>query len=68
MKSRKETWIALFVVAVGLLLAAILGLYAYVSATATPLHPNPQAVPSVTRVRPHRQVGRRGGAGAADRS
>jgi serine beta-lactamase-like protein LACTB len=48
MKSQKETWIALFVAAVGLLLAAILGLFAYVSATATPLHPDPKAVPSVT--------------------
>ena len=55
MKTRKETWIALFVVAVGLLLAAILGLFAYVSATATPLHPDPKAVPSVTRAAVPRQ-------------
>ena len=38
--------------AVGLLLAAILGLWVYASATATPLHPNPQDVPSVTRSAP----------------
>jgi CubicO group peptidase (beta-lactamase class C family) len=52
MKSRTQTWLALIVVAVGLLVAAILGLFAYVSATATPLHPNPQDVPSVTRSAP----------------
>jgi serine beta-lactamase-like protein LACTB len=51
-KSRTQTWLALIVVAVGLLVAAILGLFAYMSATATPLHPNPQDVPSVTRSAP----------------
>ena len=51
-KSRMQTWLALIVVAVGLLLAAILGLWAYMSATATPLHPNPQDVPSVTHSAP----------------
>lgn len=53
-KSRIQTWLAVFVVAVGLLLAAILGLFAYVSATATPLHPVPQDVPSVTHSAPRR--------------
>ena len=51
-KNRIPTWLALIVVAVGLLLAAILGLLAYMSATATPLHPNPQDVPSVTHSAP----------------
>jgi CubicO group peptidase (beta-lactamase class C family) len=51
-KRRVQTWLALIVVAVGLLLAAILGLFAYMSATATPLHPNPQEVPSVTHSAP----------------
>jgi serine beta-lactamase-like protein LACTB, mitochondrial len=51
-KSRTETWLALIVVAVAVLLAAILGLFAYMSATATSLHPNPQEVPSVTRSAP----------------
>jgi hypothetical protein len=41
-KSRTETLVALIVAAVGLLLAAILGLFAYMSVTATPLHPDPQ--------------------------
>src|SRR5688572_12145421 len=51
-KSRTQTWLALIVLAVGLLLAAILGLFAYMSVTATPLHPNTQDVPSVTRSAP----------------
>ena len=51
-KHRIETWLAVIVVAVGVLVAAILGLFAYVSTTATPLHPNPQGVSSVTRSAP----------------
>ena len=47
--SRMQTWLALMVLGVGLVVAAILGLFAYVSFTATPLHPNPQDVPSVAR-------------------
>ncbi|HXW08380.1 MAG TPA: serine hydrolase domain-containing protein [Vicinamibacterales bacterium] len=52
MKSRTETWLTLIVLAVGLLLAAILGLWAYMSATATPLHQDPQSVPSATHSAP----------------
>jgi CubicO group peptidase (beta-lactamase class C family) len=51
-KNRTETWLTLIVLAVGLLLAAILGLWGYMSATATPLHPDPQDVPSVTHSAP----------------
>jgi serine beta-lactamase-like protein LACTB len=51
-KSRIQIWLALFVVAVGLVLAAILGLFAYMSVTATPLHPDTQKVPSVTHSAP----------------
>jgi serine beta-lactamase-like protein LACTB, mitochondrial len=51
-KNRTETWLALIVLAVGLLVAAILGLFAYMNATATSLHPNPQDVPSVTHSAP----------------
>ncbi|MBK5299363.1 MAG: beta-lactamase family protein [Vicinamibacteria bacterium] len=47
LKSRTETWSALIVLAAGLLLAAFLGLWGYMSTT-PPLHPNPQDVPSVT--------------------
>jgi serine beta-lactamase-like protein LACTB len=54
-KNRTQTWLALIVVGVGLLLAAILGLFAYMSATATPLHPNAQDVPSVTHSAPSRK-------------
>ncbi|HET9261801.1 MAG TPA: serine hydrolase domain-containing protein [Vicinamibacterales bacterium] len=54
-KSRTPTLLALIVVAVGLLLAALLGVFAYMSATATPLHPDPNGVPSVTRSDPSRQ-------------
>ena len=52
MKNRTQTWLALFVVAGGLLVAAILGLFAYMSATATPLHPDAQKVPSVAQSAP----------------
>ena len=52
LKSRTETWAALIILAVGLLPAAILGLWGYMSATATPLHPNLQDVPSVTHSAP----------------
>lgn len=49
---RMETWLAAIVVAVGLVPAAIGGLWLYMSATASRLHPNPQDVPSVTQVAP----------------
>jgi serine beta-lactamase-like protein LACTB len=51
-KRRIQTWLALVVAAVGLLLAAILGFFAYMSATAAPLHPDPQDVPSVSHSAP----------------
>lgn len=56
LKRRTQTWLALGVVGgVGLLLAAILGLWAFMSATATPLHSTPESVPSVTRSAPSRE-------------
>ena len=51
-KRRIETWLALLVGAVGLGLLAIAALWVYVSATATPLHPNAQEVSSVTQSEP----------------
>jgi serine beta-lactamase-like protein LACTB, mitochondrial len=54
-KSRYHTWLALIVVAVGLLVAFVLGLFTYMSTTATPLHPDPQQVPSVTTSTPSPQ-------------
>jgi serine beta-lactamase-like protein LACTB len=53
--NRTETWLALIVLAALLLLLAIAGLWVYVSATATPLHPNAQAVTSVAGGTPVRQ-------------
>jgi CubicO group peptidase (beta-lactamase class C family) len=54
-KSRTHTILALIVTAIGLLVAAILGLFAYVSMTAVPLHPDAQKVPTLTRSTPLRQ-------------
>jgi serine beta-lactamase-like protein LACTB, mitochondrial len=51
-KSRMRTWAAAIVLAGGLLLAAIGGLWGYMSATATLLHPNPQGVPFMTASAP----------------
>ncbi len=51
-KNRIRTWLSLIVLAVGLLLTAILGLWAYVGLTSTPLHPDARNVPSVTRSTP----------------
>ena len=51
-KSRTRTWAAVIVLAGGLLLAAIGGLWGYMSATATLLHPNPEGVPFVTHSAP----------------
>ena len=50
--NRIETWLALIVVAVGLIPVAILGLWGYMSATATPLHPDAEDAPSVTHSAP----------------
>lgn len=50
--NRAETWLGLMVLAVGGVLAAILGLWGYMSVTATPLHPKPEDVPSVARPAP----------------
>jgi serine beta-lactamase-like protein LACTB, mitochondrial len=47
-KSWTDSWLALIVMAVGLIPAAIGGLWVYMSVTATPLHPNATDVPSVT--------------------
>jgi serine beta-lactamase-like protein LACTB len=51
-KNRIPIWLALIILAVGGLLAAIVGLFAYMSVTATPLHPDPDDVASVTRSAP----------------
>jgi CubicO group peptidase (beta-lactamase class C family) len=50
--NRTETWLALVVVAVGGLLTALAGLHAYMTMTATPLHADPQGVPSAALAEP----------------
>jgi serine beta-lactamase-like protein LACTB, mitochondrial len=47
-KRRTETWLALIVLGVALIPAGIAGLWWYMGATATPLHPDADGVPSVT--------------------
>ena len=51
-RNRTETWLALIVVGIGQIPVAIMGLWAYMSATATPLHPNPKDAPSVIHSTP----------------
>jgi CubicO group peptidase (beta-lactamase class C family) len=45
-KSRLQTFVAVIVAGIGLLVAGIMGLFAYRSLTAKPLHPDPQIVPA----------------------
>jgi CubicO group peptidase (beta-lactamase class C family) len=52
MKNRLVIWFARIAFVVGGLLAAIVGLQAYMSRTAPPLHPQPRSAPSVTRPEP----------------
>jgi serine beta-lactamase-like protein LACTB, mitochondrial len=49
---RMQTWLALIVGVVALVVAVLVGLFAYMSLTARPLHPNAEDVPSVTRLPP----------------
>ena len=44
--NRTETWVALIALGIGGIILAIFGLYVYMSATATPLHPEAASVPS----------------------
>ena len=44
--------LALLVLGIGMLVAVVLGVFSYMSATATPIHPNAQNVPSVTHSAP----------------
>src|SRR5262245_3313210 len=47
-----ETWLALIALGVGGVILAVAGLWIYVSATATPLHPDAQAIGSVQETDP----------------
>ena len=46
--TRSETWLTLIVLAVFLPVAVIVGIIVFISATSTPLHTNPEDVPSLT--------------------
>jgi CubicO group peptidase (beta-lactamase class C family) len=52
--NRTETWLTLIVLGVGGLLMGLFGLHMYMSATATPIHPEPQNVPSAAEAAPAR--------------
>ena len=54
LKTRTETWIAVIVVAIGLFIAGLGGLWVYMSAT-PPLHQDARAVTSVTGADPSQQ-------------
>lgn len=45
-KSRIHTWLAVGVIGVGLIITGVVGLFVYISNTATPLHPNALNVPT----------------------
>ena len=55
MNRRRDTWLALFALAVGLVITALLGMWGYMSVTSTPHHPNPQDAPSASRATPAQQ-------------
>ena len=65
-KNRIPTWLGLIVGATGLLLAAILGFWAYKSVTAPILHADPQQVRSVIAFGPFAKMGRGGGTRATN--
>ena len=53
--NRMEVWLGLIVLGVGGVIVAVAGMWIYVSATATPLHPDARAVPSAAQSDPSRQ-------------
>ena len=50
--NRAETWLGLIVLGIGGIILAVGGLWIYVSATATPLHPDAESVPSTAKSDP----------------
>jgi CubicO group peptidase (beta-lactamase class C family) len=50
--TRPQTWLLLIVLAIGALITFVAGLHLYVTATATPLHPDPDTVPSAVATAP----------------
>jgi serine beta-lactamase-like protein LACTB len=53
--NRTETWVGLIVLGIGTIIAGVAGIFIYNSATATPLHPNVQEMPTVSRSDPPQQ-------------
>src|SRR5688572_15120868 len=53
--NRAETWLGLIVLGIGGVILAVGGLWIYVSATTTPLHPDAASVPSAAQSDPARQ-------------
>src|SRR5262245_49823782 len=51
-KTRFPIWLAIVVTIPVLVLTFVAGLWIYVNATATPIHPDPQKIPSVTHSAP----------------
>jgi serine beta-lactamase-like protein LACTB len=54
-RSRTQTILALILIPIGLLITLVLGVHTWMTATATPWHPEPQAVPSAAHSEPPRQ-------------
>ncbi len=50
--NRVPTWLLLIVLGIGALITFVVGLFAYISLTATPLHPSAQDIPSAVREAP----------------
>jgi serine beta-lactamase-like protein LACTB, mitochondrial len=50
--NRMQTWVGLIVLAVGSVVAVVIGIFVYVGVTATPLHPDAGAVPSSAQSAP----------------
>jgi serine beta-lactamase-like protein LACTB, mitochondrial len=50
--NRIETWLTLMVGGAGLIILGVAGLFIYVNATATPIHPSAQDAPSATQAAP----------------
>lgn len=54
-RSRTQIILALILIPIGLLIMVVLGTHTFMTATATPWHPDPNAVPSTAHAEPPRQ-------------
>src|SRR5690349_16152591 len=53
--TRLETWLTVFITGIGAVLLFVAGLWIYISATTTPLHPQAQGVPATADGDPAQQ-------------